>query len=291
MKRLTAIFIIISMLFALCGCSGDSIIQDASENNDSASDRSFAFVGESETWAAMLKVNYEFMFYEEDGTLHHDGDDNSTLYVTYKGDISDLASVNILRIECGEDSLEDTFDNGHSSTVKTFRLPVSIGEITKDDTKKATVIADDVTQTIELKASNSKEIFANSNDDYIENHVVFKGESDSWTGEMTADSALLFYESDGVLGCDSEDKALLTVTYKGDVSDLASVKDMRIAYGTRNEVGSLSTSYSDESPLQEKTFTITTRSFNVANIEEDFVVTVTVTTDDNTETFEMGMTD
>jgi len=290
MKRLIAIFII-SMLFALSGCSGSGISQDAIEVDSADSDRNFSFVGESESWAAMLKVNYEFMFCEEDGTLHHDGDGNSPLYVTYKGDISDLESIKSLSIVCGESSTEYTFKKGPSLTGKTFKFPVSISDIKKDDIKEAVITMDGEAETIELKTSNSKEIFTKGNDDYIQNHVVFKGESESWTGEMTADSALLFYESGGVLGCDSEDKGLLTVTYKGDVSDLASVKDMRITYDTGNGVGSLGATYSDENPLQEKTFTITTSSFNVANIEEDFVVTVTVTTDDKTETIEMSIVD
>jgi|GEM_PF-2120158 len=283
MKKLAAVFIMI-MLFALSCCSG--ISKDASESID----RNFAFVGESDSWAAMLKVDYAFMVYEEDGTLHHDGDDNSALYITYKGDISDLESIKSLSIVCGENSMEYAFKRGPSSTGKTFKFPVSIGDIKKDDIKEAVITMDGDAETIELKTSNSKEIFTKGNDDYIENHVVFKGESESWTGEMTADSALLFFERDGILGCDSEDKALLTVTYKGDVADLASVKNFRIAYHKGDNVGSLGATYSDENPLHEKTFTINT-SLDVVNIEEDFVVTVTVTTDNKTETFEMNIVD
>jgi hypothetical protein len=225
------------------------------------------------------------MYWEEDGKLEHNGDDHSALYITYKGDASDLDTLKSLRIVCGEDSLESTYKKRHSSTGKTFKMPVNIGEISKDDTIEAIITTDDETQTIELKSSNSREIFEKGNDDYIENHYVFKGESKSWTGEMTADSTIIFFETDGVLGCDSDGASLLTVTYKGDVADLAPVKRFKIAYDTGSGGGSIE-EYHDEYPLQEKTFTLSSGS-GLTFIEDDFAVKVTITLDGKEESFEM----
>lgn len=291
MNKSIATILVVSMLLALTGCAGVSLNQEVSESSSAEpiinSDEEFAFVGESESWAAKLVVNPAFMLYEEDGTYHQDGDEKNALYVTYKGDISDLASVKNLRIVCGEDSMENAFSNDHSSTVKTFKLPVSLGEINKDDKIDITVTADDHTQTLQLKTSNSKEAFSNGNDDFIENHYVFEGESDSWTGEMMVDSTMQFYEMDGILGCDTNERERLIVTYKGDVADLAVVKHLEIDYDAPLGGGSLQESYDPEYPLQEKTFTLSGGGSGVSLIQEDAVITVTVTIDGKTETFVM----
>ena len=291
MKKSVAMILVVSMLLAISGCAGVSLNQEVSESSSAepslVGNGEFAFIGESESWAAKLVANHAFMLYEEYGTYHQDGDEKNALYVTYKGDISDLASVKNLRIVCGEDSMENAFSNDHSSTVKTFKLPVSLGEINKDDKIDITVTADDHTQTLQLKTSNSKEAFSNGNDDFIENHYVFEGESDSWTGEMMVDSTMQFYEMDGILGCDTNERERLIVTYKGDVADLAVVKHLEIDYDAPLGGGSLEESYDPEYPLQEKTFTLSGVSFGGSLIQEDAVITVTVTIDGKTESFVM----
>ena len=290
MNKSVATILVVSILLAISGCAGVSLNQDVSESSSAEpnmnSNEEFAFIGESESWAAKLVADHDFMIFEEDGTFQHGADDHSALYITYKGDISDLESVKNLRIVCGEDSMENASSNDHSSTVKTFKLPVSLGEINKDDKIDITVTADDHTQTLQLKTSNSKEAFSNGNDDFIENHYVFEGESDSWTGEMMVDSTMQFYEMDGILGCDTNERERLTVTYKGDISDLGPVKKLKIEYEAPSGSGSLEETH-DEYPLQDKTFTLSGGSSGGSLIQEDDVITVTVTIDDKTESFEM----
>ena len=291
MNKSVATILVVSMLLAISGCAGVSLNQEVSESSSAEpiinSYDEFAFVGESESWAAKLVADHDFMIFEEDGTFQHGADDHSALYITYKGDISDLESVKNLHIVCENDGMEAEFDNVHSSTVKTFKMPVSLGEINKDDTIEAIVTADDDAQTIELKSSNSREIFENGNDDYTENHYVFKGESEMWTGEMMVDSSMQFYEMEGILGCDTNERERLTVTYKGDVADLAVVKHLEIDYDAPLGGGSIQESYDPEYPLQEKTFTLSGGGSGVSLIQEDAVITVTVTIDGKTETFVM----
>lgn len=291
MKKSAAIFLIISMFLALSGCTGAIPYQDidtsSSVTPNMNSNEEFAFMGESESWTAKLVLDYDFMFFEEDEVFQTGGDEHSALYVTYKGDISDLESVKNLRIVCGEDSIEDTFNNGHSSTVKTFKLPVSLEEINKDDTIEAMVTADSDTQTLLLKTSNSKETFVNGNDDYAENHYVFKGESASWMGEMTVDSTMQFYETDGILGCDADGEERLTVTYKGNISGLGPVKKLKIDYDGPSGGGGFEESYDPECPLQDSTYILSSGSSGGSLIQEDSVIIVTVTIDDKTESFKM----
>ena len=123
------------------------------------------------------------------------------------------------------------------------------------------------------------------NDDYIENHFVFKGESESWTGEMKVDSTLQFYEKDGVLDCDANEDHTLTVTYKGDVSDLASVKQLKIDFDAGPSGGGLEEEHADD-PIAQKTF-VMQGGGNGAQIQKDQIITVTVTIDGKTENFEM----
>lgn len=289
MKKLTAYFLIISLLLALSGCAGVSHNQDidtSSSVTPNKSNEEFAFIGESQSWTAKLVVD-DFMMFGDD-TLQHGRDDHSALYVTYKGDISELESVKNLSIVCENDGMQAEFNNGHSSTVKTFKMPISLEDISKDDTIEAMVTADSDTQTIQLKTGNSKEAFANGNDDYIENHYVFKGESEMWTGEMTVDSTLLFFEKEGVLGCDSNEREKLIVTYKGNVSDLGPVKKLKIDYDApSSRGGGLEDNYDYACPLQEKTFIFSSGGSGGALIHDDAVITVTVTIDDKTESFEM----
>ncbi len=286
-----AVIIVFSMLVIISGCAGGSLQQDIdispTTEPDANTNIEFTFIGESESWIAKLKVDFDFMSFEEDGTLQYNGNDHSVLYVTYKGDISDLESMKNLRIVCGESSMEETFDNRRSSAVQTFMLPVSVKEINKADTIEATVTIDNDSQAIELNVCDNQDVFTNGNNDFIENHFVFKGESEYWTGEMTVDSSSVFYESKGTLGCDATEKERLTVTYKGDVADLTSVKKVIIAYDSGSSGGSLEESHDNEYPLREKTFTLSGGCSGCSFFHEDDIITVTVTIDDETESFEM----
>ncbi len=135
-------------------------------------------------------------------------------------------------------------------------------------------------------AADGTQSTVNGNDDYIENHFVFKGESESWSGEMKVDSTLQFYEKDGVLGCDTNEKHKLTVTYKGDVSDLSSVKQLKIDFDAGPSSGSLEEEHVDD-PITQKTFVMQGGGSGTALIQKDKIVTVTVTIDGKTESFEM----
>lgn len=121
--------------------------------------------------------------------------------------------------------------------------------------------------------------------DNIENHFIFSGESKSWTGEMKVDSKLGFYEKDGVLGCDANEEHTLTVTYKGDVSILSSVKQLKIDFDAGPSGGTLEEDHADE-PIQQNTF-VMKGAGNGAQIQKDEIITVTVTVDGKTESFEM----
>ncbi len=134
-------------------------------------------------------------------------------------------------------------------------------------------------------AADGTQSSVNSSDDYIENHFVFRGESELWSGEMKVDSTLQFYEKDGILGCDANEKHKLTVTYKGDVSDLASVKQLKIDFDAGPSGGSLEEDHADD-PIEQKTF-VMQGGGNGAQIQKDEIITVTVTIDGKTESFEM----
>ena len=67
---------------------------------------------------------------------------------------------------------------------------------------------------------------------------------------------------------------------------MASVKNLKINYDAPLSGGSIEENH-DEFPLQEKTFTLSGGGSGVSLIQEDAVITVTVTIDGKTETFVM----
>lgn len=122
--------------------------------------------------------------------------------------------------------------------------------------------------------------------DIVEHHYVFKGESEHWTGEYAVDYRGEFYYKDGTLCYDSNTDTKGSVTYKSELSDLASVKKIIVSYETPSGNGSITTVY--DKPPGEKTFNFGGGSDNGSLLftSED-VITITITVDGKTETMEL----
>ena len=64
----------------------------------------------------------------------------------------------------------------------------------------------------------------------IRNHDTYKGENADWTGEYEISRIVTFPEKEGKKFCEKEDKGILTLTYKKDLSELSDVKQLEISY-------------------------------------------------------------
>jgi hypothetical protein len=138
-----ATIIIVIVLLAGCG--------DITRNH-------FIFLGESEHWRGGLEASTYERFYDKEGSLCYDSIQNEQFSVTYKGELSDLASVKNIEVTCnypdGEDTISKTYDDGPPDK-KTIKSGTGGSEggtvIKKDDIITMTVTVDGKTETMELK--------------------------------------------------------------------------------------------------------------------------------------------
>ncbi len=123
-----------------------------------------------------------------------------------------------------------------------------------------------------------------SDSDIILQHFVFFGENDSWSAEYKTNYMGCFSEGPNGLHYDSYGNAVLTVTYKKELSDLSSVKHFEFSYLGGSISGWLTEDY-DTGDLMQKTYTF--RDNNGRMIQEDATPIVTINLDGKIETIEL----
>ncbi len=127
-----------------------------------------------------------------------------------------------------------------------------------------------------------------SNNDFKVHRTIFRGQSPNFTGEFLADSTERFFRIDGTLHYQNKESTLLTITYKGELSDLASVKQVQIVCDRGTGISSLQQCIEEgDPPLFEKTFRIAGGGGNCALVMQDAVVRVTIDLDGKTETLDL----
>lgn len=125
-----------------------------------------------------------------------------------------------------------------------------------------------------------------SNKEVIKHDYTYRGENESWTAEYKVNGIVTFTKENNVTKCNTEANKVFTVTYKNDISELSSVKNVEISYKSSASGGKI-TYDSDEDGSLEKTYTMQSSGRNVAIEKEDEVIEVTINIDGNIETFEL----
>lgn len=125
-----------------------------------------------------------------------------------------------------------------------------------------------------------------SNKEVIKHDYTYKGENESWTAEYKVNGETTFIEKNNVTKCDNEANKVLTVTYKNDISELSSVKNIEISYKSSASAGNISSNYDDEDSVK-KTYTMQSSSKNGAIEKQDEVIEVTINIDGNIEVLEL----
>jgi len=95
---------------------------------------------------------------------------------------------------------------------------------------------------------------AKNNREVINNNYKFTGENDRWSGEYVAASTETFDNSSGTLKYDIYSDVLCKVTYKGELSELANVKQIEISYKTNSSSGKLVNTFGDNESITSKEF-------------------------------------
>lgn len=124
-----------------------------------------------------------------------------------------------------------------------------------------------------------------SDKDVIRHYYYFSGENENWTGEYIVSSIATFTEKNGRMDYEGDSDSNFKITYKGDVSDLASIKTLKIGYDAGSCAGEMSSEYTDGGP-KEKTFTMRGGSSGTY-MNEDEVIKVTINMDGEIQTMEL----
>jgi len=132
-------------------------------------------------------------------------------------------------------------------------------------------------------------ISGRSNREVSEHHYIYRGEKNLWNAEYKVDATVTFFKIDGVLNVETYKERILTVTYKGDISDLSKVKHLIISYNSSAGGGSLDEEF-DSKPPTENIYTLKSSSTGTAIENEEETIQVTINIDGEIQTIELTNT-
>ncbi|MDQ0878927.1 hypothetical protein QFZ77_007586 [Paenibacillus sp. V4I3] len=145
MKLTSIVFIcLISTLF-FNGCSNKKVVN-----------HNYIYVGESKNWSAEYQVTGKGVFTED--TNHktsYENQSQSKFTLTYKGSLAELASIKHFEygFQSSSRGTKQSQDSPPKEKVLILKNAPGNGAIEiKDEIIKATVVVDDITETIELKS-------------------------------------------------------------------------------------------------------------------------------------------
>lgn len=124
------------------------------------------------------------------------------------------------------------------------------------------------------------------NDSY-ENNYTFQGENDRWEAKFISEGTVTFTEKNSNTDVKTKENELLTVTYKGELSDLSKVKHLEIEYESDLGKGKLEKNYGEGESISTKTFTLTSSVSGGPIMDENEVIKVTINLDGKEETLEL----
>lgn len=120
----------------------------------------------------------------------------------------------------------------------------------------------------------------------INHNYAFKGENELWIAEYNINGTQEFIEKDGSTNFKSECQKEFSITYKNDISELSSIKNIVISYTSSTSKGEIVEDYKDGTQA-EKTYEIQSSATGGAIENKDDIIEVTVNIDGNIETFEL----
>lgn len=117
----------------------------------------------------------------------------------------------------------------------------------------------------------------------------YLGENEDWKVELKLQAQEVFYNkgSSGSLQYDNKVNKTFTATYKHDLSELSSIKNLVISYDSSVGSGSINEDYIDTPPT-EKTFSFTSGGSGVAIQDKNEIIKANITIDGVTQTIELN---
>lgn len=123
--------------------------------------------------------------------------------------------------------------------------------------------------------------------DVINHNYTFKAENDMWIAEYKVVGTETFTKNNGVLNVETESNNELSITYKGKLTDLSSIRHMELSYESRINSGKMVNDYEKDESITSKTFTIKSGGKNCAIPDENDIIKVIINTDGIEHTLEL----
>lgn len=123
-----------------------------------------------------------------------------------------------------------------------------------------------------------------SKKDVTNYNYLFQGENKHWKAVYKTDGTVICIEKKGTLDVKSNAKNRLTVTYKGKLKDLNTVKHFELSYKINSGGGRLVGNYPEGKGIRSKTFTFDSESIL---LNKDQIFKVTVILDGKKETIKL----
>jgi hypothetical protein len=123
-----------------------------------------------------------------------------------------------------------------------------------------------------------------TNKDETTYKYYFKGESEYWDVYYQEKSVVTFRTKDGQLDYNCDTEAKLTAVYKYDLSELSKVKKIEVGYEAGSFKSTMTEEYNEDGP-DRRAFVLNSSSGLAA--DEDGVIKVSISIDDDTETLEL----
>lgn len=132
-------------------------------------------------------------------------------------------------------------------------------------------------------------LLSGCNKDVKRYYYDYRGENENWKAEFIENDTVTFTKNKGSLHVESEAEEVFLLTYKGELSDLSSVRLFEYGYESPSKAGKSSSDYTADQPINTKVFTLRSGSTGGSLSSEDTVYTVTVNMDGVKETFELKL--
>jgi len=124
--------------------------------------------------------------------------------------------------------------------------------------------------------------------DVIKHNYTYTGENEHWTGIFTFDATEVFQTIDGVLTYDNQSNSSLTVTYKGELTDLTKVKKVEISYKSSKISGKLVNNYDSNQPITSKEFNLLSGGTGSALLDQDEIIKIEMNIDGTIDAFALN---
>lgn len=113
---------------------------------------------------------------------------------------------------------------------------------------------------------------------------IYIGENENWTAEFKVKGKGIFEKEEGILTYENEMNTFLTVEYKKDLSELASIKNLAITYESSYGEGEFIQEFT-EAPTQ-KTYIMTSKTSGAVR-NKDTKIKLTIIIDGKRETMQL----